>query len=261
MRSWLATVRRSRGRPPQTSTSRPSSGLTRMVVEGARTGLEATLDELLARMEPLAIINGPLMAGMDEVGRLFGSGQLIVAEVLVSAEVMQAAVDRLKPHLKATRAHRAARSCSPPCAATSTTSARTSWGSSSARTGTTWSTSAFNAPPTSSLPRGGSAARISSGLSGLLVRSAHQMVATAEDLRVAGVDVPLLVGGAALSASFTRDRIAPAYGATVHYASDAMAGLAIANEFDKGRRDCACRAGLAPARALHSLPARGRGPE
>ena len=36
---------------------------------------------------------------MDEVGRLFGSGQLIVAEVLVSAEVMQTAVDRLSPHL------------------------------------------------------------------------------------------------------------------------------------------------------------------
>jgi 5-methyltetrahydrofolate--homocysteine methyltransferase len=40
------------------------------------------------------------MSGMDEVGRLFGAGQLIVAEVLVSAEVMQAAVDHLRPHMR-----------------------------------------------------------------------------------------------------------------------------------------------------------------
>ena len=70
-----------------------------MVIEGTRTGLEACLDELLAGMAPLEIINGPLMAGMDEVGRLFGDGELIVAEVLVSAEVMQAAVDHLEPHM------------------------------------------------------------------------------------------------------------------------------------------------------------------
>ncbi len=43
------------------------------------------------------------------------------------------------------------------------------------------------------------------GLSGLLVKSAQQMVITASDLRDAGVSIPLLVGGAALSAKFTRD--------------------------------------------------------
>ena len=67
------------------------------------------------------------------------------------------------------------------------------------------------------------------GLSGLLVRSAHQMAATAADLADAGISVPLLVGGAALSGAFTRSRIAPAYQAGVHHAADAMAGLALAN--------------------------------
>ena len=42
------------------------------------------------------------------------------------------------------------------------------------------------------------------GLSGLLVKSAQQMVTTAADFREAGIDVPLLVGGAALSEKFTR---------------------------------------------------------
>src|SRR5205814_2402466 len=68
------------------------------------------------------------------------------------------------------------------------------------------------------------------GLSGLLVKSAQQMVVTAEDLRAAGVRCPVLVGGAALSAKFTAAKIAPAYASLVCYANDAMAGLDLANK-------------------------------
>ena len=61
-----------------------------------------------ARRCPLDIINGPLMRGMDEVGRLFNDNQLIVAEVLQSAEAMKAAVAHLEPHMeKADSASRA----------------------------------------------------------------------------------------------------------------------------------------------------------
>jgi 5-methyltetrahydrofolate--homocysteine methyltransferase len=67
------------------------------------------------------------------------------------------------------------------------------------------------------------------GLSGLLVKSAQQMVTTAGDLRDAGIRVPLLVGGAALSDKFTRTRIAPAYAEAVCYAKDAMTGLRLMN--------------------------------
>jgi 5-methyltetrahydrofolate--homocysteine methyltransferase len=63
------------------------------------------------------------------------------------------------------------------------------------------------------------------GLSGLLVKSAHQMVVTAEDLRAAGIALPILVGGAALSKRFTDERIASVYGGRVVYCADAMAGL------------------------------------
>jgi 5-methyltetrahydrofolate--homocysteine methyltransferase len=68
------------------------------------------------------------------------------------------------------------------------------------------------------------------GLSGLLVKSAHQMVATAEDLKRAGVEVPILVGGAALSRNFVDRQIAPAYQGTVAYAQDAMSGLELAKQ-------------------------------
>src|SRR5205085_8496302 len=68
------------------------------------------------------------------------------------------------------------------------------------------------------------------GLSGLLVKSAHQMVTTARDFRDNGVRAPLLVGGAALSEKFATTRIGPAYGAPTFYAKDAMTGLSIMNE-------------------------------
>ncbi|MEI8064607.1 MAG: vitamin B12 dependent-methionine synthase activation domain-containing protein, partial [Verrucomicrobiota bacterium] len=68
------------------------------------------------------------------------------------------------------------------------------------------------------------------GLSGLLVKSAQQMVVTAADLKAAGIIVPLLVGGAALSDKFTRGKIAPAYDNIVAYCRDAMTGLATMNK-------------------------------
>ncbi|HZH76757.1 MAG TPA: vitamin B12 dependent-methionine synthase activation domain-containing protein, partial [Archangium sp.] len=54
--------------------------------------------------------------------------------------------------------------------------------------------------------------------------------ATAEDLKRQGVDVPILVGGAALSRNFVDRNIAPAYGGTVAYAQDAMSGLELAKQ-------------------------------
>ncbi|BBP88407.1 hypothetical protein BsIDN1_20250 [Bacillus safensis] len=68
------------------------------------------------------------------------------------------------------------------------------------------------------------------GLSGLLVKSAQQMVLTAQDLQKANISVPILVGGAALSRKFTKMKISPHYDGPVLYAKDAMDGLSLANE-------------------------------
>src|SRR5262249_21631804 len=58
----------------------------------------------------------------------------------------------------------------------------------------------------------------------------QQMVVTASDLKDAGIEIPLLVGGAALSGKFTQQKIAPSYGNAVCYAKDAMTGLRLMNE-------------------------------
>ena len=68
------------------------------------------------------------------------------------------------------------------------------------------------------------------GLSGLLVKSAQQMVITAHDMKQAGIHVPILVGGAALSRKFTDTKISKEYDGLVLYAKDAMVGLSLANQ-------------------------------
>ena len=74
--------------------------LARYILEGSKDGLVDDLNEALTTRGPLEIINGPLMKGMDEVGRLFNANQMIVAEVLQSAEAMKAAVAHLEPHME-----------------------------------------------------------------------------------------------------------------------------------------------------------------
>src|SRR5258708_28022982 len=91
------------------------------------------------------------------------------------------------------------------------------------------------------------------GLSGLLVKSAQMMVATAQDLRNAGVSCPILVGGAALSNRFTRLKIAPEYEGVVAYANDAMTGLDLANQL----MDAIRRADLATRLARETVELQG----
>ena len=70
------------------------------IIEGTKEGLAEDLDEALQERTPLEIINGPLMDGMAEVGRQFNANQLIVAEVLQSAESMKYSVNHLEPHME-----------------------------------------------------------------------------------------------------------------------------------------------------------------
>ncbi len=75
--------------------------LANYIIEGTRDGLVEDLERKRAEgAKPLDIINGPLMTGMAEVGRLFNANELIVAEVLQSAEAMKAAVSHLEQFME-----------------------------------------------------------------------------------------------------------------------------------------------------------------
>lgn len=203
--------------------------LQRYIIEGSRDGLFADLDEALKKYAPLDIINGPLMKGMDEVGRLFGANELIVAEVLQSAESMKAAVSYLEPHMSKAQAASRGKVVLATVKGDVHDIGKNLVEIILANNGFQVVNLGIKVPPEQLVQAVREHQPDILGLSGLLVKSAHQMVATAEDLKRAGVETPILVGGAALSRNFVDRNIAPAYGgATVAYAQDAMSGLELA---------------------------------
>ncbi len=204
--------------------------LANYIIEGTKDGLIADLELKRGEAPPLEIINGPLMAGMAEVGRLFNNNELIVAEVLQSAEAMKAAVAHLEQFME--KADTATRG---------TLILATVKGDVHdigknlveiilSNNGYKVINLGIKVLPETLIQAWHQHQPDAIGLSGLLVKSAQQMVVTASDLKDAGISVPMLVGGAALSERFTRTKIAPAYGEAVCYAKDAMTGLRLMNQ-------------------------------
>ena len=73
--------------------------LKQHIIDGERIGLEPALDQAMQSYAPLQIINTFLLDGMKVVGELFGSGQMQLPFVLQSAETMKSAVAHLEPHM------------------------------------------------------------------------------------------------------------------------------------------------------------------
>jgi 5-methyltetrahydrofolate--homocysteine methyltransferase len=232
--------------------------LANYIIEGTKEGLIEDLE--LKRKEgaaPLEIINGPLMKGMEEVGRLFNNNELIVAEVLQSAEAMKAAVAHLEQFME-----KKADSTKGKVILATVKGDVHDIGKNLveiilANNGYKIINLGIKVPPEELIKAYREHNPDAIGLSGLLVKSAQQMVVTATDLRQAGITVPLLVGGAALSDKFTRTRIAPSYERVVIYCKDAMTGLAMMNKLMAGEKieHDVGRAGFPqPAAAVEEYP-------
>ena len=201
------------------------------IIEGTKEGLIDDLNKAIERGdEPLKIINGPLMDGMSEVGRLFNDNQLIVAEVLQSAEAMKAAVSHLEPLMENSEDH----------AKKGKILLATVKGDVHdigknlvdiilSNNGYDVVDLGIKVAPQQIIEEVRKHEPTVIGLSGLLVKSAQQMILTAQDLKQAGIDTPILVGGAALSRKFTDFKISPEYDGPVLYSKDAMDGLAVTN--------------------------------
>jgi 5-methyltetrahydrofolate--homocysteine methyltransferase len=198
------------------------------IVDGSRSGLVEDLDLKLAQgVPPLDIINGPLMAGMAEVGRLFNANELIVAEVLQSAEAMKAAVSHLEQFMDADTSAARGKVVLATVKGDVHDIGKNLVEIIFSNNGFEVIDLGIKVVPESLMQAVREHSPDAVGLSGLLVKSAHQMVVTAGDLRAAGIQVPILVGGAALSKRFTDERIAAEYDGRVIYCADAMAGLDI----------------------------------
>ena len=203
--------------------------LAKCIIEGSKEGLADDLDLAMQEREPLDIINGPLMAGMDEVGRQFNANQLIVAEVLQSAEAMKFAVSHLEPHMERADSASRGRVLLATVKGDVHDIGKNLVEIILSNNGYRVVNLGIKVAPQDLIAGCREHNPDIVGLSGLLVKSAQMMVETVQDFRAANIRAPVLVGGAALSNRFTRLRIAPEYDGLVAYAQDAMTGLALAN--------------------------------
>ncbi|MDC4202991.1 MAG: methionine synthase [Candidatus Manganitrophus sp.] len=230
--AFAAHFKDKKGIAKKTRADLPLDGrLARYIVEGSKEGLIDDLELKRKEATPLEIINGPLMTGMDEVGRLFNNNELIVAEVLQSAEAMKAAVRHLEQFMEKSDT-----------AARGTILLATVKGDVHdigknlveiilSNNGYKVVNLGIKVPPETLIEAIRKERPDMVGLSGLLVKSAQQMVITAQDFKTAGVTLPILVGGAALTKRFTDTKIAAEYPGPVFYAKDAMNGLDLANQW------------------------------
>jgi len=170
------------------------------------------------------------MAGMAEVGRLFNANELIVAEVLQSAEAMKAAVSHLEQFMEKADTAKRGKVVLATVKGDVHDIGKNLVEIILKNNGYDVVNLGIKVPPEDLIKAYQEHHPDAIGLSGLLVKSAQQMVITASDLKDAGIKIPLLVGGAALSAKFTQTKIAPSYGKAVCYAKDAMTGLRLMNE-------------------------------
>ncbi len=211
--------------------------LASYVVEGTKEGLIPDLELALQKYTPLETINGPLMKGMEEVGRLFNNNELIVAEVLQSAEVMKASVAYLEQFMEKTESAVKGKIILATVKGDVHDIGKNLVEIILSNNGYKIINLGIKVPPEQLIEAYRKEPVDAIGLSGLLVKSAQQMVITAQDLRNAGISAPIMVGGAALTRKFTKTRIGPEYDGLVLYAKDAMDGLDLANKLtDKVHR-------------------------
>jgi 5-methyltetrahydrofolate--homocysteine methyltransferase len=196
------------------------------IVDGDRKGLHEELDVALASLPPLAIINDVLLDGMKVVGELFGAGKMQLPFVLQSAETMKAAVAYLEPHMdrvegqeKGTIVLATVKGDVHDIGKNLVDIILTNNGYRVVNLG-------IKVPLADMLSAAREHRAHAIGMSGLLVKSTVVMRENLEEMSRQGVDVPVLLGGAALTRNYVEDDCVRAYACgRVAYARDAFDGL------------------------------------
>jgi 5-methyltetrahydrofolate--homocysteine methyltransferase len=190
---------------------------------------------MLESKEPIEIINKILMAGMDRVGEMFGDGRMIISEVLLSAEVFKSAMNILVPKIKKESLPKAGKVILATVKGDVHDIGRNLVGMILESHGFEIIDLGTKVSPEVIIEAVKREKPIAVGLSGLLIRSAYIMRETAEALTHAQIDIPIVVGGAALTREFTAAEIAPAYPmGSVRYANNAMDALSIFKDIASG---------------------------
>ncbi len=183
---------------------------------------------------PLAVIEGPLMAGMNLVGDLFGSGKMFLPQVVKSARVMKKSVAYLTPFLEAEKQESGARAAAKIVVATVKGDVHDIGKN---IVGVVLGCNNYEVidlgvmvPAERILAAAKEAGADLIGLSGLITPSLEEMVHVAREMERQGFTVPLLIGGATTSRAHTAVRIAPAYKGPVVHVLDASRAVGVVSQ-------------------------------
>jgi 5-methyltetrahydrofolate--homocysteine methyltransferase len=222
-----------------------SDRISHAMVHGDARYIEEDTAEAMEELgRPLAVIEGPLMDGMNVVGDLFGQGQMFLPQVVKSARVMKKAVAWLLPHLEAEKAAN-------PGAATAKGRILLATVKGDVHdigkniVGVVLQCNNYEVvdlgvmvPAQRILDEAKAMGADLIGLSGLITPSLDEMVHVAEELRRQGFTVPLLIGGATTSKMHTALKIAPEYAPGVVHVNDASRAVGVASHLlSEDRRD------------------------
>ena len=221
------------------------------IIDGEKIGLEDELRLGLEKHPALDIINNILLEGMKVVGELFGSGQMQLPFVLQSAEAMKAAVRFLEPFMekkggataKGTMVLATVKGDVHDIGKNLVDIILTNNGYKVHNLG-------IKQPIEAILQAYNEYGADAIGMSGLLVKSTLIMKENLELMNERGVDVPVVLGGAALTRRYVEDDLKPLYHGQLFYARDAFAGLhtmdQLVDDTDGERKAQEAAAGLAP---------------
>ena len=212
--------------------------LKQHIIDGERIGLEDALNEGLQSYPPLDIVNTFLLDGMKVVGELFGSGQMQLPFVLQSAETMKAAVAFLEPHMEKSEGKRSAKAKF--LIATVKGDVHdigknlvdiilTNNGYEVINLGIKQDVGAI----ISAQQKHGADCI---AMSGLLVKSTAFMKDNLQAFNDAGIDVPVVLGGAALTPRFVNKDCSDVYNGKVIYGRDAFTDLRFMDAFVDARK-------------------------
>ncbi|MCK9986774.1 MAG: 5-methyltetrahydrofolate--homocysteine methyltransferase [Azoarcus sp.] len=214
--------------------------LSHALVKGITEFVVADTEEVRAKLEaegkpPLAVIEGPLMAGMSVVGDLFGAGKMFLPQVVKSARVMKQAVAHLIPFIEAEKLRTGASSKGRIVMATVKGDVhdigKNIVGVVLGCNGYEVIDLGVMVPAEKILNAAREHGAQAIGLSGLITPSLEEMSHVAAEMQrqgfADGVSIPLLIGGATTSRAHTAIKIAPHYEGPVVYVPDASRAVGV----------------------------------
>jgi 5-methyltetrahydrofolate--homocysteine methyltransferase len=196
------------------------------IVDGDRKGLTDDLDEALRSMAPLDIINTVLLDGMKVVGELFGAGKMQLPFVLQSAETMKAAVAYLEPFMERVEGQEKGTIVLATVKGDVHDIGKNLVDIILTNNGYRVVNLGIKVPLADMVAAAREHRAHAIGMSGLLVKSTVVMRENLEEMSRQGVEIPVLLGGAALTRNYVEEDCARSYACgRVAYARDAFDGL------------------------------------